>query len=258
MASHDNTVWGRRFRRFTPLIRTVFTLLFWMVATPVAALFLFPFTLFSGNVMPLYRTGTWIAKTGIRIAGVRVMLEGRERLDRTRGCIFMSNHVSNLDPPALIPLIPNRVSVLTKKEVFRIPVLGWAMRMASFVPIERSDREKAIESIGRAAKVLRSGISMMIFVEGTRSPDGRLLPFKKGPFHLAAETGAPIIPVTIVGSRDLLPKGKLVLRPGVVRIVFHPPIDPAAYSDKETLIAAVRDAIASALPPDMRLNVPLS
>jgi 1-acyl-sn-glycerol-3-phosphate acyltransferase len=234
------------------LIRSILTLLFWAVATPVAALVVFPFTLITGNVAPLYRLGTWIAQTGVRIAGVRVQVEGLERLDPQRTYVFLSNHASSLDPPVLLPLIPRRSSVLVKKELFRIPVLGRAMQMASLVPVDRSNREKAIESLRKGCDVLRAGINMMVFVEGTRSPDGRLLPFKKGPFYLAEETGTHIVPVTIVGSNELLPKGSALARPGTVRVVFHEPVDPAVIENREDLVATVRAAIASALPPELQ------
>src|SRR5512146_444627 len=104
-------------------------LVFWGIATPLAALVMFPWTLITRNVMPIYRTAIWIASTGLRIAGVRVNVIGRDKLDPERPYVFMSNHASNLDPPVLIPLIPKRTSVLVKKELFRIPVLGEAMRI---------------------------------------------------------------------------------------------------------------------------------
>jgi 1-acyl-sn-glycerol-3-phosphate acyltransferase len=164
----------------------------------------------------------------------------------------MANHVSNLDPPVLIPAIPQRVSVMAKRELFRIPVLGRAMRMASLVPIDRSNKETAIASVRAAGEVLRSGISMVVFPEGTRSPDGRLLPFKKGPFYMALESGVPIVPVTILGTQSLMPKGKSVARPGTATLILHPPIETAAFTDRDLLMMAVRDAISIALPPERR------
>ena len=161
----------------------------------------------------------------------------------------MSNHVSNLDPPIVIPALPGRTSVLVKKEVFKIPILGRAMRMAALVPVDRSNREAAIASIGRAAEVMRGGIHMAIFPEGTRSPDGRLLPFKKGPFYLAFETGLPVVPLTVAGTYDMMPKGSFKIRPGVARVIFHDPIDPRQIGDRDSLMATVAASIASALPP---------
>jgi 1-acyl-sn-glycerol-3-phosphate acyltransferase len=164
----------------------------------------------------------------------------------------MSNHVSNLDPPILVPLIPGRTSVLAKKVIWRIPILAQALNLAEIVPVERENREAAIQSIHRAGEVMRHHINMTLFPEGTRSRDGRLLPFKKGPFHLAMETGFPMVPVTILGTYEMMPKGSLFCRPGTVTLLFHPPIDPKQFSSREELMQAVREAINSALPEERR------
>ena len=126
------------------------------------------------------------------------------------------------------------------------------MKMADLVPVDRSNREAAIESVRAAAEVLRRGLNMVIYPEGTRSTDGRLLPFKKGPFHLAMEAGVPVVPVTILGTAECWPKGTWAMRPGKATLIFHPPIDPAGFADRDELMAAVRQPIASALPEDRR------
>ena len=164
----------------------------------------------------------------------------------------MSNHVSNLDPPVLIPVIPGRCSVLVKKELFRIPILGTGMKVADLVPVDRSNREAAIESVNAAVQVLQQGLHMVIFPEGTRSEDGRLLPFKKGPFHLAMESGVPVIPVTLLGTFESWPKTRFALRPGTATVVFHPPLDPHTYPDRDSLMQAVSETIESALPAERR------
>lgn len=233
-------------------MRILLTFAFWIIATPIGALIAFPWTLITGDSGFLYRVGIWIVRTGMRLSGVQARIVGEERLDPSTSYVFMSNHVSNLDPPLLLPAIPRRSSVLVKRELFRIPVLGRAMRLAQLVAVDRSNREAAIASVRAAAQVLRRGLNMTVFPEGTRSPDGRLLPLKKGPFYLAQEADAPIVPVTILGTEQILPKGKFLLRRGQATIVFHAPISPAAFPDQKDLIAAVRDAIASALPPERR------
>jgi 1-acyl-sn-glycerol-3-phosphate acyltransferase len=230
------------------LLRTLLMIAFWLVTTPPAALVLIPWALLTGNAGPLYSTALWIVRTGLRIVGLRVITEGLEKLDQQRTWIFMSNHISNLDPPVLIPVIPRRTSVLTKRELFRVPILGQAMRVARLVPVDRANRERAVGSLDEAAVVLRDGLNMTVFVEGTRSADGRLLPFKKGPFYLAEQTGVPIVPVTILGTFEAQPKGQFAVRPGEVRVVFHPPLEARDFPDRESLMAAVRERIASVLP----------
>jgi 1-acyl-sn-glycerol-3-phosphate acyltransferase len=230
------------------VIRTLLMLGFWALALPAAALIGFPWTLLTGDVRLLYWLGTRGAWMGVRLAGVRVEINGLERLDPAKTYIFLSNHSSNLDPPILMPLLPRRTSVLVKKELFRIPILGRAMRMGSLVPVDRSRRDAAVHSLRAAADVLRSGISMTIFVEGTRSFDGRLLRFKKGPFYLAMDSGVEVVPVTIAGTHELMPKGRFSIRSGTVRVTFHPPIDPRTCPDRQSLMETVRAQIASALP----------
>lgn len=233
-------------------IRTAAALLFTIIFTPVGALIGFPATWITGRANVLYSIAMWIARTGLGLAGVRVQVEGAERIDPAGTYIFMSNHVSNLDPPVLITRLPRRTSVLVKKELFQVPVLGRAMLMGDLVPVDRRNREAAVNSMRLAGDVMRKGLNMTVFPEGTRSHDGRLLPFKKGPFYLSMDSGIPIVPITIVGSEALMSKGSLLIRPGTVQLVFHPPISPAQFSDKEQLIEAVRKQIASALAPALR------
>jgi 1-acyl-sn-glycerol-3-phosphate acyltransferase len=217
------------------------------------ALFGIPWRLITGNIMPLYRGSMFVVRLGLRLAGIRVQVEGLEGVPVGVACIFMSNHVSNLDPPVLLPLIPMRTSVFLKRSLMKIPVLGYGMRLAEFVPVDRGGSvEGAQESTERAKAVLQKGIAISTFVEGTRSRDGRLLPFKKGPFYLAMESGAPCIPISISGTESMMRKGSLRIRPGVVRVVFHAPIYPAEVGSRDALMEAVRLSVASGLPEWMR------
>ena len=230
------------------MLRALLVLAFWGVAAVPIALIGFSWAFLSGKVDLLYRIGVGVGLMGVRLVGVKVEVAGADKLDWRRTYIFMCNHVSNLDPPIVIPVMPRRTSVLVKKELFRIPLLGWAMRLASLVPVDRRNREAAIASLRFAADVLRSGVNMTIWPEGTRSPDGRLLPFKKGPFHLAMESGVPIVPITLVGTHEIWPKGEFAIHPGTATVIFHEPIDPAAYASQEELMNAVRERIRRGLP----------
>lgn len=232
------------------MIRTIVVLTFIALMIPIDALIGFPVTFITGRVDFLYRIAMWTARTATRLAGVRVETVGLDRLDLSRNYIFMANHVSNADPPLLIPALPRRTSVLVKKELFRVPLLGPAMRMAKLVAIDRANKEAAIASVRNAAGVIQSGIDMTVFPEGTRSRDGRLLPFKKGPFYMAMETGVPIVPVTILGTFEILPKGRFSIHPGAATFVFHPPVEASSFPDRDALMTAVRDQIAAALPPE--------
>lgn len=236
--------------RIIGFFRTLSALLFWIVLVPPAALIAFPWTLITGDVRFLYWAGMGLAYYGARLTGAKAKLVGLDKIDPAGTYIFMSNHVSNLDPPLLVPKIPGRTSVLAKKEIWRIPILGKALDLAEIVPVERSNREAAINSIRRASEVMRHHINMTIFPEGTRSPDGRLMPFKKGPFHLAAETGFSIVPVTILGTYEMMPKGKLIVKGGTATLVFHAPVDPKQFASREELMEIVRKAINSALPAE--------
>jgi 1-acyl-sn-glycerol-3-phosphate acyltransferase len=237
------------------VIRTVIMLAFWTVVSIPLALICFPWTLLTGNVKFLYRMGTWTALTGVRLAGVRVRTPGLEKLDPSRTYIFMSNHVSNLDPPITIPLIPRRTSVMARHELFNYPILGRALRLGSLVPVQRHNREAGIAAVRAAADVIHQGINMTIYVEGHRSFDGKLLPFKKGPFYLAVECGVPVVPITIVGTHYVMPKGRFEIKPGEVELIFHDPIEPENFGGRENLMAKVREVINSALPAEYREEV---
>ncbi|HUY94596.1 MAG TPA: lysophospholipid acyltransferase family protein, partial [Terracidiphilus sp.] len=187
-----------------------------------AALVCIPFAVVTGNATPLYNAALAIARIAFRIARIRVQTEGLERVPPHTACIFMSNHVSNLDPPALLPRIPGRTSAFVKRSLTRVPVFGYGLKLGDFVPVDRDGRvESAVESVAAARRVLEKGLHITTFVEGTRSRDGRLLPFKKGPFYLAMETGAPCVPVSIFGTENMMSKGSIRVRPGTAHIVFH-------------------------------------
>jgi 1-acyl-sn-glycerol-3-phosphate acyltransferase len=229
------------------VIRTIVMLIFWALAAPVAALIGFPASWVMGDVRVLYRLFMWGAAAGVWLTGVRVCTEGLDQLDPSRSYIFMTNHVSNLDPPIQVPLIPRRTSVMVKKELFRVPILGRSMRMGSLVPVDRGNRDAGIEAVRAAKSAVSQGLNMIIYVEGKRSFDGELLPFKKGPFYLAEECAVPVVPMTIVGTHYAMPKGRFAIKPGPVKVIFHAPIEPRDFGSRECLMEKVRAAIDSGL-----------
>jgi 1-acyl-sn-glycerol-3-phosphate acyltransferase len=218
-----------------------------------AALVLIPFALVSGNVAPLYFTGCWIARAAMKLAGIRILVQNQENIPANRACIFMANHVSNLDAPALISHLPGHTSVFLKRSLMKIPILGYAFKLGEFIPVDRDgDQEGARLAVADALRVLSDGLHITTFVEGKRSPTARMLPFKKGPFYLAKDSGAPCVPVSIYGTEKIIPWGSSRIHPGAAHVIFHPPLDPANYATRDELSEAVRAAIASALPEWMR------
>ena len=228
----------------------LFTVL--ILGIPAAPVFI-PLAMITGNATPLYKVALNIVRLAFRLARIRVVITGLERIPAHQACIFMANHVSNLDPPAFFPRIPGRTSAFVKRSLMGIPVFGYCLKLGDFVPVDRDGRaESAIESVNVARQVLHKGIHITTFVEGTRSPDGRMLPFKKGPFYLAMEAGAPVVPVSIHGTESMMAKGSARVRPGTAYITFHQPLDTAKFASREDLMEAVRAAIASGLPDWMR------
>jgi 1-acyl-sn-glycerol-3-phosphate acyltransferase len=225
-------------------------LVFWAAALPFAALFGFPWTYLTKDINFLYNTCMWVAWNGVRIAGVKVRTIGLEKIDPVRTYIFMSNHISNLDPPVTLPLIPRRTSVMVKKELFKVPILGRIMRIGSLVPVDRGNRDSGarMSAVRDALDAIRQGLNMTIYVEGKRSFDGKLLPFKKGPFYLAEECKVAVVPITISGTEEVMPKTRFAIRPGMVTVQFHDPIEPKDFGERDSLIAKVRAAINSGLP----------
>ncbi len=186
---------------------------------------------------------------------IEVTTYGLELAPAGETFVVMSNHQSLYDIPVLFQALKRRVRMVAKAELFRIPIWAGAMRAAGFVEIDRHDRERAILALEHAKRALREGTSIWIAPEGTRSPTGKLGVFKKGGFHLAIDTGARILPVTVTGTRDVLAARGGTVRPGAqVSVTLGAPIDSRAYGDarKDELMAAVRAAIAQNLPAALR------
>ncbi len=203
------------------------------------------------NTDPLYQLGVIGARLVIWLAGVRLEVHGLEKIPHGRAAIYMPNHQSNCDPPAVVTLLPP-VLVMAKKEFFQVPVLGTAITLRGFIPVDRKNREQAMEAVERAVASLRAGKSFLAYPEGTRSPDGRLQRLKKGVFVMAIKAGALVVPISISGARKIMPKGEFVIRPGRVRITIHDPIPAENYSidDRQELAERTRQAIIKGLDPE--------
>ncbi|MFQ5695357.1 MAG: lysophospholipid acyltransferase family protein, partial [Terriglobia bacterium] len=188
------------------------------------------------------------------LGGIRFEVRGEENLPRGRACVYMSNHQSNLDPPMLFLLLPPRIAMMGKIQVFSVPVLGEAVRLADFVPVDRDNPEEARKSVEEALPRLRRGVSFLVFPEGRRSWDGRLLRFKHGVFLLAIRAGVPIVPITVDGVTDAMPKGKWEIYPGRAQVTIHPPIETRGMQegDRARLAQQVRTIVDSALSPELR------
>jgi 1-acyl-sn-glycerol-3-phosphate acyltransferase len=203
--------------------------------------------------MPQKIARLW-ARMLLSIGRVRLEVEGREHLNPQRPYIFAANHQSQFDIFALLAAVPVPFSWLAKDELFRIPLLGPAMKGAGYIPINRTDRRAAFASIDQAAARVREGTSIVIFPEGTRSLDGKLKTFKKGGFFLAIKSTQPVVPVSISGSFRVLPKRRFRVHRGTIRVHFSPPVptDTLSPADKDRLIAEVRRIMQEHLPPEER------
>ena len=194
--------------------------------------------------------GTWMMRVGRRILGIDVKVTGLDRLDAATPYVFMSNHLSFLDGPLVMTILDRPARVIVKRFVFRTPVLGLGMRFAGYVPLDKEGVGDGRKRIARAVELIRNmGYSFFVYPEGTRSPEGALQPFRRGGFFLALDAGAPIVPVSIRGTYELMPRGARRIRKGPVRIVFHEPIAVSGYAPETmpALMERVRAAIASAL-----------
>lgn len=197
----------------------------------------------------IYHLARFCVRIAGLIGGVRVRIAGTEKLHAGQNYVFLSNHQGNCDGPVLLHAIPRDFRALIKKEMMRIPILSLVMRQVHFVPIDRSDPVKARASIDYGARLLSEGYSFIAFPEGTRSRDGSLGTFKKGVFIMALQAHTPVVPISIVNSSRIQPRGAYSIRPGTVGVVFHDPIITSEMSiaDRERLVDLTRSAILSSL-----------
>jgi 1-acyl-sn-glycerol-3-phosphate acyltransferase len=203
-----------------------------------------------------YKHGYNFALAMLRLSGIELRVEGYEQLDEHENYVFVANHVSVFDIPAIWVAVGKaiRIRILYKYELQHVPLFGWAMKSSPFIPIRRERPRDGMSSLNDAAEKVQSGSSVVVFAEGTRSRTGQLLPFKRGAFMLAARSGKRIVPVAIIGSQKILQADKLLLRPGMIRIVIGEPIPQPDQHDRNAerdLMQRVHSVIAAALPADM-------
>ena len=171
----------------------------------------------------------------LKICGVTLVVKGLEHLDRSRNYIFVSNHASMFDISSVIAGIPFEIRIMFKKELGRIPLWGWGLKLSKvYIEVDRGKGQDALRSLEDAAKKMRGGSSVLLFAEGTRTRDGKLQPFKRGAFYLAVRSGYPVVPLTINGSFGILQKHSIRVRPGTITLILGKPIEPPADSSKET------------------------
>ena len=228
-----------------------------LVLLPLYALLAGPplllYTLISRNPNLLYWAGVKGIVFLVRLVGGKIRIKGRERIP-SGACLFVANHTSTLDAPAVVGAIPRRVAILLKESLFKWPIAGQAFTLAGFIPVKRGERDSAIASIEKATQSMRAGQSFLIYPEGTRSPDGRLQEFKKGAVVMAIKAGVPIVPIACSGAHKVMRKRSLKIYPGEILVEFLEPIDASKYTfeERDALNDRVHDEMAAGLPPDQR------
>ncbi len=200
------------------------------------------------RVYPMFRFWSWCV---LRTGGVELRVRETGRLDPGRAYIFMANHQSNIDIPVLVRALgPFQLRWMAKRELLRVPFFGWALWASKHIIVKRARSKDVVAAMAGACDKLARGISVVVFPEGTRSTDGRLLPFKRGGFRLAEKAGVPIVPVTLNGSGALMRRGDWRLRPGEVEVVIGDAIPPDHGDDRSRQqMRRVREAIGSHLVP---------
>lgn len=227
---------------------------FYSVITSIVIIFLAPVLGRGRFVDAMIRF--W-ARLVLITSGVKVTVEGKKNIDPATPYVFISNHQSTMDIPVCVASIPSSLRMLAKKELFRVPIFGWAIRVGGFIKIDRENREKAIDSLNHAAERLKKeDISPLVYAEGTRSPDGKIHPFKKGGFVLAINSGRQIVPVTIKGTNKIMPKNSYTIFSGHVHLHIGKPIDTSEFdfSSRDDLVKKVQNTIEEQFYSEITAN----
>lgn len=175
------------------------------------------------------------AHSSLSLCAVKVHVKGLEKLDTNRNYVYVSNHASMFDIPAILASIPDQIRIVYKKELHWMPIFGWGLKYGSYIGIDRSRSADAMKSLEEAVDKIRTGASVLLYAEGTRTLDGKLQPFKRGAFNLAVKAGVPVVPLTINGSFKLLPKRSMVIHPGEMELILESPIDIKGSGKEEEM-----------------------
>ncbi len=231
------------------IVRNLALYLFLFLTVPPFAILILLLSLFDRRGVLTHEIGRFWLRAILFLTGVKLEVRGLEYLKRDEAYIFAANHQSQFDIPVLAVALPYQIRWLAKKSLFQIPFFGWALRAIGYIPVDRKNPRRGYESLLKAAEKIKKGLSVVIFPEGTRSPDGRLLPFKTGGFVLAIKSGRPVVAIAICGTRKIMPKGKLYVRPGLVRLLIFPPIPTRGLNlqEKASLAQLVRLRIEEGL-----------
>jgi 1-acyl-sn-glycerol-3-phosphate acyltransferase len=216
-------------------IIAVWAICLFLIGMPALTLYLFV-----RNPKVIFIPARFACRLGFLVGGVRVTVQGLERLDRVPPYVFVANHQSWLDPPALFTYLGRDLAFLVKKELYRLPILNPGLYWIDCAPVDRSNKERAIESIRLAAEKVRNGRSFIIYPEGTRTRNGDMLPFKKGAFHMAIAAGVPIVPITVNGAYEIMPRGPVRAIPGTIHITVHEPVQVTGYGSERAKELAER------------------
>ncbi len=217
-----------------------------IVDTLINAIFTFtigifnPFSILNTAIMKIW------AKIILISAGIKLEVLGKENIQKNSSYVVIANHQSLMDIPVAITALPTNVRFISKKELFKIPFWGWVMKSVGILKIDRADSKQAITTLKKAEKIIQHHhLSILAFPEGTRSHNGLIHQFKKGPFVLAINGGLPLLPVSISGTRNILPKGEIRINSGKVKVIIHPPlsVDNLSYKDRSLIANKTKEII---------------
>ena len=238
------------------MVRSALLVMLAIVVTAFMSMCALLFPLISPGENKAHKIANLWARMLLWLTGIRVDVIGRENVLMNRPQIFMANHQSDFDILIVLAHIPGQFRWIAKKELFKIPIFGRAMKSAGYIEIDRQNHERAMKSLEEAAQKIREGKSVVTFPEGTRSKDGTIKPFKQGLFHLAIQAGVPIVPISIIVAHKIMPKRTLTVKPGRITMIIGRPVDVSGYTieTRGELIERVRGVIIrnfeNGSPPD--------